>query len=147
MPRRTSVLLICSCVLALAACGGSSGLSKAQYDAKVSRLCLIAADQFRELHMDYTVGSWRHSGTDAVRIAQHFDRAIAALKAPSTIASDAEVFLKANQMFAADYQDGVTAAKAGNPATLMLIDRRVSMDGAATSRAAKKIGATGCYIG
>ena len=147
MSRLALVLPICGCALALAACGSSSGLTRAQYDAKVSRLCLVAADQFRELHMDYTVGSWRQSGADAVRIAQHFDRAVAALKAPSAIASGAAAFLEANQKFAADYQDGVAAAKAGNPATLLLIDRRASTDGAATSRAAKAIGATGCYIG
>lgn len=147
MPRLTLALPICGCALALAACGGSSGLTKAQYDAKVSRLCLVAADQFRELHMDYTVGSWRHSGPEAVRIARHFDRAVAALKAPSSIASEAAAYLRANQTLVVDYQGGVTAAKTGNLATVLEIDHQISRDGAATAEAAQKIGATGCYIG
>jgi hypothetical protein len=146
MVRLALALPVCGCVLALAACGGSGGLTKAQYDAKVSHLCLLAADHFRELHMDYSVLSWRHSGADAVRITQHFDRAVAALKAPSSIAADATAFLSANKKVAADYRDGATAASGGNPATIMLITRRLSLDGAATSRGAKKIRAAGCYL-
>jgi hypothetical protein len=117
----TGALVVSLVVLALAACGGASGLTKAQYDAKVSHLCLVAASQVGDLHMDNSIGAWRHSGADVVRIAQHFDNSVAALKAPGAISSVAA-------------------------STLHQIAVRAGKDGAATFPAAKAIGATGCYI-
>jgi hypothetical protein len=146
MFRRALVLL--SLVLALAACGGggAGGLTKAQYDAKVSHLCLLAADQMRELHMDNSVPAWQHSGQSVVRVAEQFDKSLAALKAPSDIAADAAAYLKANEKLASDYKAAVIAANADDRAGLLAAGNRSTKDGAATFPAAKAIGATGCYI-
>ena len=138
--------LLSALALGLAACGGASGLTKAQYDAKVSRLCLLAADRLRELHIDNSVGAWRHSGANVVRIAQRFDNSLAALKAPGDIAAEAAVFLNANQKVLADYKAAVAAAKAGDRARLQELGKRSNKDGTATFASAKAIGATGCYI-
>ena len=70
---------------AVAGCGGGGGgggLTKAQYDAKLSYLCLAAADQVRELHLDVTVASWKHDGAALTRIEQSFKRRLAALEPP-----------------------------------------------------------------
>ena len=144
MFRRTLVLL--SLVLALAACGGGGGLTKAQYDAKVSHLCLLAADQMRELHMDNSIVAWQHSGQSVVRVAEQFDKSLAALKAPGDIAADAAAYLKANEKLVSDYKAAVVAANADDRATLRAAGNRSTKDGAATVPAAKAIGATGCYI-
>ena len=142
--RRALVLL--PLVLALAACGGGGGLTKAQYDAKVSGLCLLAADQLRELHRDNSAGAWRHYGPTVVHIEKHFDKSLAALKAPGDIAADARAFLTANEKLAADDMAAVAAANAGDGAKLRAAVIRSNKDGAATFPAAKAIGATGCYI-
>ena len=147
MARRALLLPICGCVLALAACGGSSGLTKAQYDAKVSKLCLLAADQLRELHMDNSVAAWRHSGASVVRISEHFDTSLGTLKAPGDIAADAADFLEANEKLASDYKAAVAAANAGDRGKLLAAGNQSNKDGAATFAPAKAIGATGCYIG
>ena len=141
-------LLLLPLVSALAACGGGGGgLTKARYDAKVSRLCLLASDQLRELHMDNSVGAWQHSGPSVVHIAEHFDKSLAALKAPGDIAADAAAYLKANEKLAADYKTAVAAANAGDSAKLRAAGNQSNKDGAATFPSAKAIGATGCYIG
>lgn len=147
MARLTLVLPICGSVIALAACGGSTGLTKAQYDAKVSRLCLVAADGFREMHLTSTIGDYRHNAAAIVRIGEHFDTALASLKPPSSIATDAAAFRDANTRFAADEKSAVAAAQDGNVATFLPALRQASLDSAAVSRSAKAIGATGCYIG
>jgi hypothetical protein len=138
--------LLSALVLGLAACGGASGLTKAQYDAKVSRLCLLAADRLRELHVDNSLGAWRHSGADVVRIARRFDNSLAALKAPGDIAAEAAAYLDANKQVLADYKAAVAAAMAGDRAKLRAAGNRSNKDGTATFAAAKAIGATGCYI-
>ncbi len=143
----TRALLVPSLVLALAACGGGGGLTKAQYDTKVSHLCLLAADQMRELHLDNSIGAWQHSGPSVVRVAEHFDKSLAALKAPGDIAADAAAYLKANEKLASDYKAAVAAANDGDRAKLLAAGNRSTRDGAATFPAAKAIGATGCYIG
>jgi hypothetical protein len=144
-PRRA--LLLPLLVLALAACGGGGGgLTKAQYDAKVSRLCLLAADRLRELQLGNSIGAWRQSGSTVVRVAEHFDKSLAALKAPSDLAAGAAVYLRANEKLATDYKAAVAAANAGDRAKLRAVGVRATADGAATFPAAKAIGATGCYI-
>ncbi len=145
MLRRALILSLL--VAALAACGGSSSsLTKAQYDAKVNRLCLLAADQLRELHMDNSIGAWQHSGSSVVRVDEHFDTALAALKAPSEIATGAAAFLKANEKVATDDKAALIAAMSDDRAGLRAAGNRSTKDSAATSPAVKAIGATGCYI-
>ena len=135
-PKCLVLLAVCALVLALAACGGSSAkLTQAQYDAKVSRLCLLAADQFREMHLLNTVGDW-----------QHFDKALAALKPPSSIARDAAAFLGANKDALADDRFAIAAARAGDNAGLHHAIRADHGDHGAAYHSAEKIGATGCYI-
>jgi hypothetical protein len=137
-------------VLALAGCGSghsSAGtLTKAQYDTRVSRLCALAADQFRELHLDNTLGTWKHNGSDAVRIQQHFNSALARLKPPPSIAKDAEAFVQAYEKVAKDANDAVAAAKAGDRGKLLAALAAGNNDDLATYSPAKAIGATGCYI-
>jgi hypothetical protein len=144
---RCALLLLLSPALILAACGGgSSGLTKAQYDAKVSRLCLVAADGFREMHVANTIGDYRHNAAAIVHIGKHFDEALAALKAPSSIAPAAAGFLGANTKVSTDEENAVAAARAGNAAAFLPALAQASRDSSAATRSAKAIGATGCYI-
>jgi len=142
--RRAYLLLILG--VALAGCGGSGGLTKAQYAAKVSRLCLLASDQVRELHMDNSVSVWEYSGPQVIHIARHFDKALAALKAPADSATDAAAYLKANEKVLADDRAALTAARAGDWPTLRTAVNQANQDSRATWQPAKTLGATGCYI-
>jgi hypothetical protein len=139
-------LILLSLVLLLAACGGSGGLTKAQYDARVSRLCLVAADGFREMHLTDTIGDYKHNAGSIVRIGEHFDKALAALKPPSSIAPEASAFLAASTRAATAEKNAVAAARDGNVATFLPALAQASRDSAAMSASAKAIGATGCYI-
>ena len=145
---RIVLVVACVPVLALAACGGGGGgstLTKAQYDVKVSRLCLLASDQIRELHMDRSVSAWKYSGADVIRIARHFDNALAALGAPADIAADADVYLRANTKVLADDKAALAAAQAADLATLRKAIEQSNNDSLAAWPSAKAIGATGCY--
>ncbi len=138
--------LLSALAFVLAACGGAGGLTKAQYDTKVSRLCLLAADRSRELHIDNSVAAWRHDGPSVVLIAQRFNNSLAALKAPGEIAAAAAAFLKANKKLLVDYQAAVAAAKAGDRARLQAIGQQSIRDGNATFAPARAIGARSCYL-
>ena len=144
MARRALVLL--PLVLALAACGGGGGLTKAQYAARVSRLCLDSADQFRELHLGLSVDDWRHYASDVLRIERNFAAKLAALKPPASIASEAAAFSKATAKVAQDDRDAVAAAQAGDGARLHAALDQANRDALGTYPSAKAIGATGCYI-
>jgi hypothetical protein len=96
--------------------------------------------------MDNSAGDWRHFGPVAVRIAEHLDKSLAALKAPGDIAADAAAFLKANEKLAVDGKAALAAANAGDRAKLRAAVIQSTKDGAATSPSAKAIGATGCYV-
>lgn len=137
-------------VLALAACGGGSSvggtLTKAQYDAKVSHLCLVSADQFRELHLDNTVGDWKHYATSITHIDQGFATKLAALKPPASIATAAASYRTANAKAFQDDKDAIAAAKAGYAAKLRATIKQANKDTLAAWPYAKTIGATGCYI-
>ena len=146
MRRFVLVLLLCVCLLGLAACG-SSGLTKAQYDAKVSHLCLIASDQVRELHMDNSVAAWRHDGASLIHIGKHFDSTLATWKAPAEVAAQAAGFLTANEKELATVKVAVAAARADYGGLLRAAIKQVNKANLATARWAKTIGATGCYIG
>lgn len=136
-------------VLALAACGGSGGdtLTKAQYDARLSRLCLVAADQLRELHLDTTVAAWKHDAAQITRIERSFQTKLAALKPPGSIESTVAAYTKANNKATQETLAAVEAAKAGDAARLHAQIALSNRDSLATWASARKIGATGCYIG
>jgi hypothetical protein len=138
----------CLAVLALAACGGggTATLSKTEYDAKLSHLCLLAADQFRELHLDVTVASWKHDAPEIIRIDQNFAKRLAALKPPSSIASVVADFRKASEKSFQDDRSAVAAAKAGDAAKLRAAITQGNKDNNATFPSAKAIGARGCYF-
>ena len=142
-------LAICAAVLGLAACGGSSAstLTKAQFDAKLSHLCLVADDQFRELHVDDTVASFAHDGPQILRINASFAAKLRALKPPESIKSAVAAYTAAEAKAAQDDKDAVAAAKAGDAAKLHAAIVRANHDGLATWPFAKQIGAKGCYIG
>ena len=142
--RRALGLLLL--VLALAACGSGGGLTRAQYDAKLSRLCLRSADQFRELHLDLSVGVWRHSASDILRIDRNFAAKLAALRPPASIASAAATHAKATANVAQDDRNAVAAAKAADATKLRAAIAQENKDNEATFPSAKAIGATGCYV-
>jgi hypothetical protein len=149
MARRRSVALaVCALVLALAACGGggSDKLTKAGYDAKVSKLCLLAADQFREMHLTNTIADWQHYAAKIVHVRVHFDNALAALKPPSSIKSDAANYLGASKNILEDDRYAIAGARAGDMAGLFGGLREDHTDNRAADRFARAIGATGCYI-
>jgi hypothetical protein len=148
--RRALLLLsLLSIVLALAGCGGSGSgrLTKAEYDAKVSHLCLLAADQFREMHLLNTMGDWQRNAAKIVRIRVHFGKALVALKAPPSISkTDAAGFLGANTNGLADDRLAIAAAGAGDYSGFLHALRAEHGDNRFGHRAAEAIGATGCYI-
>lgn len=152
---RARLLALSASVLALAACGGGGGgtaggsgtLTKAGYDAKLSHLCLLASDQYRELHLENSVASWKHYAPQITRIEQSFDAKLAALKPPSSIAADVAAYTRANGKASRETLAAVAAAKAGDAAKLHLEIKESNKASLATWPSAKAIGATGCYIG
>ncbi len=143
-------LAVVAAVLVLAACGGSGGsgaLTKAQFDAKLSRLCLVASDQFRELHLDNTVAAWRHDAAQITRIDRSFARNLAALKPPAALEGAATAYARTNAKANRATAAAVAAAKAGNAVKLHAEVALANRDSVAAWPYAKKIGATGCYIG
>jgi hypothetical protein len=136
-------------VLALAACGGGGGSTptRAEYASRLSRLCLVAADQLRELHLDNTVAAWRTDGHRVVAIEQSFNRKLAALEPPDSIANAVAAYTKANAKSFRDTKAAVAAARARDASTLRAALRRANADDHATASPAKAIGARGCYIG
>ena len=137
----------CLAVLALAACGRDAAtLTQAEYDAKLSHLCSLAADQFRELHLDITVASWRHDAPEIIRIDQNFANKLAALKPPNSIAAAVADYRKASDKSFQDDKNAVAAAKAGDAAKLRAAITQGNKDNNATFPSAKAIGARGCYF-
>jgi hypothetical protein len=139
----------CAAVLAFAACGSGGGthtLTKSEYDAKLSHLCLLAADQFRELHLDNTIASWKHGAPEILRIDRTFAHKLAALKPPSSIAAAVADYTKASAKRAQDDKAAIAAAKAGDAAKLRAAMTQGGRDDHATFPSAKAIGARGCYF-
>jgi hypothetical protein len=147
---RALLAICCVALLALTACGssgsGSATLTKAEYDAKLSHLCLLAADQFRELHLDNTLASWKHDAPEVLRIDRNFAHKLAALKPPSSIATAVAAYRKANAKTSQDDIDAVAAARAGDAAKLRAAIARTNKDSTDTFASAKAIGARGCYL-
>jgi hypothetical protein len=136
-------------VLTLAACGGGSSAAptKQAYESALSRLCLVAADQLRELHLDTTVAAWRADGGKVVAIERNFNHKLAALKVPESIRAAVVAYTQANELTFRDAEAAVAAAKEGDAPRLRAALKRADGDGLATGAPAKAIGATGCYIG
>ena len=133
----------------MAACGGSGSatLTKEQYASKLSRLCLVAADQLRELHVDNGVAAWRSDGPKIVAIERRFNRKLAALKPPESIQAAVVAYTKANDRGFRATEDAVAAAKSGDAQKLQAALQHANKDNLATGAPAKKIGAASCYIG
>ena len=145
--RPERVVAASALVLMLAACGGSgsTALTKKQYASKLSRLCLLAADQLRELHVDNGVAAWRADGPRIVAIERRFNRKLAAFKPPESIHGAVAAYRRANDRGLSDTVVAVAAAKAGDTKGLRAALRRANKDNAATAPPAKTIGAAGCY--
>jgi len=139
----------CLSALAVAGCGGGGAptLTKAEYASKLSRLCLVAADQLRELHIDTSLAAWQVDGPRVVAIERSFNRKLAALKPPDSIKSAVAALTTANDKNLQATQDAVAAAKAGDAAKLHAALKQANKDDLATGAPVKAIGATGCYIG
>jgi hypothetical protein len=140
-------LLICVCVLVLAACGGSHGLTKAQYGAKLNRLCLLASDQERELHYTETSADYRRDGAAIVHIDSSFVAQLRKLKAPSSIATVAAAYAGAMTSVALDDKHAVAAAQAGDGGKFHAAIALANTDVHGAWGYARAIGATGCYAG
>ena len=136
-------------MLALAACGGSGGatLTKEQYASKLSHLCLVAADQLRELHVDNGVAAWQADGPRILAIERRFNRKLAALKPPESIQAAVAAYTSANDRGFRATQDAVGAAEAGDAKRLQAALKQANEHDLATGPAAKKIRAAGCYVG
>ena len=149
MRARPERVAVCALVLALAACGGSSSatLSKEQYDSKMSRLCLVAADQIREVHYLTSVAALRAEGSRVVAIERRFNHKLASLKPPDSIRAAAAAYLRADERKVRDFEAAVAAAKARDRGKLQEALGQAITDTRATGPLAKKIGAAGCYIG
>jgi len=135
--------------LLVAGCGGGGGgktLTKQQYASKLTNLCLVAADQVRELHLDNTVASWKADADDVLKIEQNFKDKLAALKAPDEIKDAADAYASANDKAFQDTKDAIDAAKAGDDAKLQTALKQANADDLKTWPPAKEIGAKGCYI-
>jgi hypothetical protein len=145
---RLVALPVCALVLALAACGGGGThrLTKEEYDAKVSHLCLLAADQFREMHLENTLADWQYNANRIVRIRIRFDNALAALKAPPSIKTDAAEFLASNKNALDDDRHVIGAARGGDRLEFLHALRSEHGDYRFAYHTAEAIGATGCYI-
>jgi len=145
---RLVVLLVCALVLALAACGGGgpTRLTKEQYAAKVSHLCLLSEDQFRELHLENTVGDWQRYANKIVRIRVHFNKALAALKPPPSIKADVADFVAANKNALEDDKFVIGAARDGDSLEFLHALRSEHGDHRFAYHAARAFGAKGCYI-
>ena len=148
MSRARPERAVCALVLALTACGGSgtATLSKEQYASKLSRLCLVAADQLREMHVDNGVAAWRADGPRILAIERRFNRKLAALKPPESIQAAVATYPSANDRGFRATRVAVGAAKAGDPKKLQAALKHSNEDDLATAPAAKKIGAAGCYV-
>lgn len=145
--RRFLIVAAAIPVLALAACGGGSHrLTAAEYDAKVNELCLLAADQFRELHLENTLGDWQRNGARILHIRVHFNKELAALKAPPFLKNDAAAFLGASENALADDKLAIAAARSGDYEGLLHGIRGEHNDNRSGHRSAQAIGATGCYL-
>jgi hypothetical protein len=144
-PERVAV---CALTLALAACGGggTATLSKEQYASKLSRLCLVAADQLREMHVDNGVAAWRADGPRILAIERRFNRKLAALKPPESIQAAVAAYTSANDRGFRATQVAVGAAKPGAAKKLQAALQQANEADLATGPAAKKIGAAGCYV-
>jgi hypothetical protein len=148
-PERVAGLTACALVLGLVACGGngSSTLTKEQYASRLSRLCLVASDQLRELHVDNGVAAWRADGPRIVAIERRFNRRLAALKPPDSIRAAVADYTSANEHGFREAEAAVAAAKTGDVKQLQADLSRADKDNLATGPPAKKIGAAGCFIG
>ena len=142
------ILTLCACALGIAAACGGTGtktLTKEQYAAKVSHLCLVAAEGFHQLHIGIALSDWRDHATEITSVVQHFNRSLAALTPPPEVAHAATPFVSANKKVLKDDLAAVAAAKAGDAGKLHAALVRGNMDVGATYQFAEAIGATGCY--
>jgi len=146
---RALLLPLAAVVLVTAACGGGgSTLTKAQYAAKLSHLCLVAADQVRELHMDGSAASWKHDGRRRVAIGTRFEGALTSLKPPPSIANAVAAYTAASDREFEDDRDALALVEGRlhELTTLHALTDEANLDYLATARPAKRIGAAGCYI-
>jgi hypothetical protein len=146
--RRLSLLLLAStCALGVVACGGSSSkaLTGAQYQAKVSHLCVLAGDGFHELHLTLSMADWRRHADEITAINDTFHRKVTALVPPPEVQHNADSFIAAYQKVFADDLAAIDAAKANDAKKFHAALSKAGQDVAATYPWASAIGAGGCY--
>jgi hypothetical protein len=112
MRRPVHVLLLCTCLAGLAACGGASGLTRAQYAAKLNHLCRAQADAVGGMHLTIAMADWQRDGAKIMNVGAHFNKAVSALKPPASLTGVARAYLGELQKVLADDRAAVAAAKA-----------------------------------
>jgi hypothetical protein len=145
-------MLLVGAVVALAGvvagCGGgkkAAGLTKQAYAAAQSKICLLASDQLRELHLEATVSAYKARGDNVLKIEEAAIKKIDALVPPAEIKAAAKLYSDANHVVLADVKAAVSAAKAGDRTKFQQAFAKSNTDNSATYAPAKEIGARSCY--
>lgn len=143
--RAAAVLVVAGAAVLAAGCGGGGkSLSKGDYASKLNRLCGSSADQFRELHLDLTVGDWKARGADVVNIDQSFLTKFDQLTPPDELKDAAREYRSAQAKVLADDQAAYEAAKTGDLSKLRSALDQANTDNGLGSAPAKEIGAQFC---
>jgi hypothetical protein len=148
MGRIHAAVLLALAATSLSACGGSGkkaySLTKAQYTAALDKICLVAADQLRELHLDNALDTYKARGDDIVAIIDRATGKFEALTPPDSVKDAAKRFNEANERLLADTKDAASAAKAGDRTKFEQGLAKADADNRAGRGPATEIGATGC---
>jgi hypothetical protein len=145
--RRLAGVPIVLLALAVSACGGgkkADKLTKQEYASALNKICLVAADQLRELHLDTTIGTYKARGDDIVDVIAKATSKFEALTPPAVVEDAAKTFNASYDRLLADTKDAVAAATAGDRTKWEQALSKADADSQAGRAPAKEIGATGC---
>jgi hypothetical protein len=134
--------------LSLAACGGSSGLSKAQLGAKVNPVCRSFVAQVKAIPVppDF-VQNPAHAATylgQLVAIVQKGTNEVAALKPDSSVKSQFDSYVQSLKHEVALLKSAQAAAQAKNPAGLQTLNQESAYNKTTVKPAASALGFSSC---
>ena len=110
----------------------------------LNRICLVASDQFRELHLENTVGDWKARGDHIVKITEGATKKFKALTPPDELKDAAKQYNDAEDRFTAEIKNAVNAANAGDAAKFHAALSKSDKANTDSNVAAQKIGAADC---